>query len=304
MDERIRKISCTRKFFVCAAVLVVPAITIAGEPTGSSFLRARLVSGFGAGTDRGVTNYAATRTTRDDPPATAASQRESRELSVRVAPPNVAKSSSHSPFAIRVARQIPAESQRPFSRQVTDFAALIRKVDPQPAVNPAERSNEFDRRTPFQIRSIQVDTAPAVRRISLGNYDPNRPGGFDAQAIVHLAEPVDANSLDETKLDSAREKGTQGTFVALDDVKLHSLPETMEDRLEMIESKPIRKETPGSYSTPALMEALADPEVSGLIETLPKGEFEEEIVPADEAEKAEADDAFDEIIQWDLLLSE
>jgi hypothetical protein len=74
-----------------------------------------------------------------------------------------------------------------------------------------------------------------------------------------------------------------------------------EDRLEMIESESVGRGVPKNSSTPALMQALADPEVSGLIETLPRIEADEKI---EAEEKTEADDTFGEIIQWDLLLSE
>ncbi|MGB0597722.1 MAG: hypothetical protein ACPGLY_13625 [Rubripirellula sp.] len=302
MDERIRKLRGTRKLFACAA-LVVPAISMAEEPTGSSFLRARLISGFGAGTDRGGTFFATNQTKRDGLTASPAAPREPRELSMRVAPPQVAKSSSQLPYPIRVARQLIADRAQPLQQSATDFAAMIRKVDPQtqPIINRGKRSEAFELRTPFEIRSIQIETAPAVRRISLGEYDPNRPREFDSQAIVRLAEPVDANSLDGAKRGEINEKDRQRKRVNPDDIKLHSLLEMTEDRLGMIESESVGRGVPKNYSTPALMQTLADPEVSGLIETLPRIEADEKIEADD---KTAADDTFDEIIQWDLLLSE
>ncbi|MDF1843833.1 MAG: hypothetical protein P1U77_20550 [Rubripirellula sp.] len=299
MDWRIRKSRGTRKLLACAA-LVVPAISMAEEPTGSSFLRARLISGFGAGTDRGGTFFATNQTKRDGSTASPAAP---RELSVRVAPPQVAKSSSQLPHPIHAARQLTADRALPLPQSATDFAAMIRKVEAQtqPIVNRGKNSKAFELRTPFEIRSIQIETAPAVRRISLGEYDPNRPGGFDSQAIVRLAEPVDADSLDGAKRGEANEKDRQGKPVNSDDIKLHSSPEITEDRLEMIESESVGRGVPKNSSTPALMQALADPEVSGLIETLPRIEADEKI---EAEEKTEADDTFGEIIQWDLLLSE
>lgn len=293
MNERIRKLRGTRKLFVCAA-LVVPAISMAEEPTSSSFLRARLISGFGAGTDHRGTFFATNQTKRDGSTVRPAPQ---RELSMRVAPPQVAKSSSQLPNPIRAARQLTADRALPLPQSATDFAAMIRKVDPQtqPIVNRGKSSKTFELRAPFEIRSIQIETAPAVRRISLGEYDPNRPDGFDPQAIVRLAEPVDADSLDGAKRGEANENDRQGKCVNSDDIKLHSSTEMTEDRLEMIESESVGRGVPKNSPTPALMQALADPEVSGLIETLPRIESDE---------KTEADDTFDEFIRWDLLLSE
>ncbi|MEE2935950.1 MAG: hypothetical protein VYA84_08145 [Planctomycetota bacterium] len=299
MDERIRKLRGTRKLFACAA-LVVPAISLAEEPISSSFLRARLTSGFGAGTNRGGTFFGTSQTKRERSTASPAAPREPCEpceISMRVAPPQVAKSSSQLTHPIRAARQLTADHALPLPQSATDFAAMIRRVDPQTQaiVDRSRSSKVFELRAPFEIRSVQIETAPAVRRILLGEYDPNRALEFDSQAIVRLADPVVENSLDGAKQVETNEKDRQHKCLNSDDFKLHLSPKMTDDRLGMIEAESVGQGVPKNSSTLALMQALAAPEVSGLIETLPKIEAEK---------KTEADDAFDEIIQWDLLLSE
>ena len=297
MDERIRKSRGTRKLLFCAAALVVPAISMADEPNSSSFMRARLVSGFGAGTDRGVTGYAANRTSRARSTTEVVETAKSQELSMRAAPPQVARSSSKTPFVIRAAKQVPPEPRPRLPQPVTDLAALIRTVNAQPnsAGNSSNRFRAADLRVPFGRRSIQVEMAPAVRRISLGTYDPNRPGGFDSQAIVRLAEPVDAKSLHEAKPKQVKIPNGDTKLAPPADIRLHSLPESVEDSLDMNEAESKANEIQKNSSTPALIQALADPGVSELIETFPETKADAKI---------EVDSTPDEMIQWEMLLSE
>ncbi|MEM1069876.1 MAG: hypothetical protein AAGI63_13330 [Planctomycetota bacterium] len=268
MDEPDRKYRLSRRFVFLVAISV-GTVSYGYDSSGES-VRARLASGFGAGTNQGIVQRATTRR------ATArVSRRETAGNSGKLDAPGDSGQES---------KKLEDGSLLPLPKQKRQLADLIR-------VSNADRSTtistngsaESDRYS--SGNSMRVAVAPTVRRIQLGAYDPeisnlSETGLLESDSFVRLAEPVDPVLLPRPKakvIVIPRLSTKSATVEVESSPPTHDLPQLPKvdekDQLPELDEKNSALSTPPlphavrpQAATPVLMHAEAAPELTGMIE--------------------------------------
>lgn len=288
MDERIRNTRYWRRWTlataICAApICVVTAPAMADNPSGSSVLKAQLAAGFGAGTNQGFIRSAPLRS---DPSRAVIARPAARVLGQPDPVPRIPVGEKGlpnvgaPPVVVSEASDLIAESLPKLPARVRSLAELIRQADDgQASDSNATPENAVNVRIDSDRDSICVEFAPHVRRIELGAYNPELPRDVDPDAVVRFAEPLGATLLKKppvkpievprVEVPSIREK----TEPVERDANPNS--ESLSDASSLgavTEELTLPKLDSNDKVPPALMRALKDPELTGMIESTPEPE--------------------------------